>query len=37
LFELRGSAGLEASKATITEAGSGLVRSSFEFGGMSAR
>ena len=37
LFELRSSTGLEASKATITEAGSGLVRSSFEFGGMSAR
>tara|TARA_R110001592_G_C12598798_1_gene695513 strand:+ start:33 stop:512 length:480 start_codon:yes stop_codon:yes gene_type:complete len=36
LFELRSSAGLEASKATITQAGSGLVRSSFEFGGMSA-
>ena len=36
LFELRSSAGLEASKATISQAGSGLVRSSFEFGGMSA-
>ena len=36
LFELRSSAGLEASKATITQAGAGLVRSSFEFGGMSA-
>lgn len=36
LFELRSSAGLEASKATITKAGPGLVRSSFEFGGTSA-
>ncbi len=36
LFELRSSAGLEASKATISQAGSGLVRSSFEFGGLSA-
>lgn len=36
LFELRSSAGLEASKATITQAGLGLVRSSFEFGGASA-
>jgi type II secretory pathway component PulM len=33
LLELRASAGLEASRATINEAGSGLVRSSFEFGG----
>ena len=33
LVELRSSAGLEASRATINEAGSGLVRSSFEFGG----
>lgn len=32
LFELRSSPGLEASRATINEAGSGRVRSSFEFG-----
>ncbi|WP_430401309.1 type II secretion system protein GspM [Hyphomonas sp.] len=33
LFELRSSAGLEASRAAINEAGPGIVRSSFEFGG----
>ena len=33
LFELRSSAGLEASRAAINEAGPGIVHSSFEFGG----
>ena len=33
LSDLRSNAGLEASKATMNETGTGLVRSSFEFGG----
>lgn len=33
LFDLRNTASLEASRATMNDTGSGLVRSSFEFGG----
>lgn len=33
LFDLRNTASLEASRATMNDTGAGLVRSSFEFGG----